>query len=196
VRLTELIEANKDKFDYDFFLLIAGAMEEAQEAGDELRARRLAKLRAQLVALVGGPSGLMPEPLPPTATFDDLLQALQTAEPDKLIQVVAVNRPRFDYFFFQALTSQLEAAQAAGENAYIRIMGERDLAHFDRIYRDRQETLSQWAELIKGLDSQKVFVYIDNYFEGHAPATANKLKDLLNIPAVSPETLEEQPSLF
>jgi uncharacterized protein YecE (DUF72 family) len=75
-------------------------------------------------------------------------------------------------------------------------MGERDLAHFDRIYRDRQETLSQWADLIKGLDSQKVFVYIDNYFEGHAPATANKLKDLLGIPAVSPETLEDQPSLF
>lgn len=88
------------------------------------------------------------------------------------------------------------AVQAAGENAYIRIMGERDLAHFDRIYRDRQETLSQWADLIKGLDSQKVFVYIDNYFEGHAPATANKLKDLLGIPAVSPETLEDQPSLF
>lgn len=88
------------------------------------------------------------------------------------------------------------AAAAAGENAYIRIMGERDLAHFDRVYRERRETLVQWAELIGRLDSQKVYVYVDNYFEGHAPATANKLKELLCVPTLSPESLEEQPSLF
>jgi uncharacterized protein YecE (DUF72 family) len=88
------------------------------------------------------------------------------------------------------------SAGAAGENAYIRIMGERDLAHFDRIYRDRQRTLEQWAALIERLRAKEVFVYIDNYFEGHAPATANKLKKLLGLPVVAPESIEDQPSLF
>lgn len=88
------------------------------------------------------------------------------------------------------------AGRAAGQNAYVRIMGERDLAHFDRIYRDRQRTLEQWAVLIESLEASRVFVYIDNYFEGHAPATANKLKTLLGLPAVPPDTMEDQRSLF
>lgn len=150
--LTALIEANKDKFDYDFFLIIAGALEEAQEAGDELRARRLAKLRDRLVALVGGPSSLMPEPLPATATFDELLEALKSAKPDEMIQVVAVNRPRFDYFFFQALTSQLESAQAAGDLAtanQLTQLREQVLTAVDTVDREMQTSLRQGAQLLQ-----------------------------------------------
>lgn len=80
--------------------------------------------------------------------------------------------------------------------AYFRFMGERDLEHFDRIYRDRDETLIHWSKVIKKIESQQIFIYVDNYFEGHAPATANKLNALLALPHADPTVLEEQPSLF
>ncbi|MEP7211897.1 MAG: DUF72 domain-containing protein [Acidobacteriota bacterium] len=80
--------------------------------------------------------------------------------------------------------------------AYFRFMGERDLEHFDRIYRDRDETLVHWSKVVKKIESQEIFIYVDNYFEGHAPATANKLNALLDLPHADPTILEEQPSLF
>jgi uncharacterized protein YecE (DUF72 family) len=80
--------------------------------------------------------------------------------------------------------------------AYFRFMGERDLQHFDRVYRDRNETLVHWSKVIKKIESQEIFIYVDNYFEGHAPATANKLNALLDLPKADPSILEEQPSLF
>ena len=80
--------------------------------------------------------------------------------------------------------------------AYFRFMGERDLQHFDRIYRERDETLEHWSKVVRKLDATEIFIYVDNYFEGHAPATANKLIDLLGLPKADPTILEEQPSLF
>ncbi|MCW5853213.1 MAG: CpXC domain-containing protein [Anaerolineae bacterium] len=151
-KLQELIEANKDTFDYNFFLLIAGAMEDAQAAGDELRARRLAKLRDQLVAVVGVDESPLPEPLPASATFDDLVQALTEAPNDGLVDVVAVNRPRFDYFFFQALTSQIDAAQASGDTAkaqQLTDLRERVLEAVDTVDREMQASLRQGASLLQ-----------------------------------------------
>jgi uncharacterized protein YecE (DUF72 family) len=80
--------------------------------------------------------------------------------------------------------------------AYLRFMGIRDLPNFDRVYRDRSNELGTWAERIKELSAREVFVYVDNYFEGHAPATANKVKDLMKIETVDPQRLEPQASLF
>ena len=80
--------------------------------------------------------------------------------------------------------------------AYLRFMGLRDLPKFDRIYRERTDELQRWTSRIKELAAGEVFIYVDNYFEGHAPATANKLKALLNVAAVNPAQLESQASLF
>jgi uncharacterized protein YecE (DUF72 family) len=80
--------------------------------------------------------------------------------------------------------------------AYFRFMGERDLQHFDRIYRERDETLLHWSKVIKKLQAKEIFIYVDNYFEGHAPATVNKLNALLGLKRAEPELLEDQPSLF
>ena len=82
------------------------------------------------------------------------------------------------------------------EFAYIRIMGIRDLEKFDRIYRDRTDELELWADRISNINANKAFIYMDNYFEGHAPATANRFKSMLRISPVSPATLESQQSLF
>jgi uncharacterized protein YecE (DUF72 family) len=80
--------------------------------------------------------------------------------------------------------------------AYVRIMGLRDLEKFDRIYRDRTNELELWAEQIAVLNANERYIYIDNYFEGHAPATANRLKQMLGITPVLPAILESQQSLF
>lgn len=82
------------------------------------------------------------------------------------------------------------------ERAYIRVMGERDLERFDRIYRQRDEILEAWASHIGRLSAKEVFIYVDNHFEGHAPATAGKLQRLLGIPSADPSGLEAQRSLF
>ncbi|MEO8650406.1 MAG: DUF72 domain-containing protein, partial [Acidobacteriota bacterium] len=88
------------------------------------------------------------------------------------------------------------AAKASSHLSYIRLMGIRDLERFDRIYRDRTDVLMRWAEVIRQLDSNRQFVYVDNYFEGHAPATANRLRSMLGLTAKDPAALEIQPSLF
>ena len=80
--------------------------------------------------------------------------------------------------------------------AYVRMMGVRDLPRFDRIYRDRTADIRRWATQIRELHAGEVFAYVDNYFEGHGPATANKLKSLLNVEVIDPASLEPQASLF
>jgi uncharacterized protein YecE (DUF72 family) len=87
-------------------------------------------------------------------------------------------------------------AKTRTPTAYLRFMGVRDLPKFDRIYRERDPELARWAEKIKGLSANEVFVYVDNHFEGHAPATANKLKRLLGLSTEDPATLDPQASLF
>jgi uncharacterized protein YecE (DUF72 family) len=79
---------------------------------------------------------------------------------------------------------------------YIRIMGERDLEKFDRIYRHRDAVLDRWKDVIEQLDSNEIFIYLDNYFEGFAPATANKVQSRLGQPLSDPTILETQRSLF
>jgi uncharacterized protein YecE (DUF72 family) len=80
--------------------------------------------------------------------------------------------------------------------AYLRMMGIRDLDKFDRIYRDRLPEICRWSEKTKSLKATEAFVYLDNYFEGHAPATANRFKSQLGIPFTDPQQLDPQASLF
>jgi uncharacterized protein YecE (DUF72 family) len=80
--------------------------------------------------------------------------------------------------------------------SYIRFMGERDLPKFDKIYRNEDANLRIWAEEIENLNAQNVFVYFSNFYEGLAPASANKLKKLLEQEIIKPEVLENQVSLF
>jgi uncharacterized protein YecE (DUF72 family) len=80
--------------------------------------------------------------------------------------------------------------------AYIRIMGERDLEKFDRIYRHRDETLERWTNSIRELNATNIYIYVDNYFEGFAPETANKLRHLLGLPVSNASEFQEQRSLF
>jgi uncharacterized protein YecE (DUF72 family) len=88
--------------------------------------------------------------------------------------------------------------QMNADFAYIRFMGARDLTRFDRIQRPQDSNLQLWREAITRLCARvpRVLAYFSNYYEGHAPASANKLKRLLGQPAASPADFENQPSLF
>ena len=82
--------------------------------------------------------------------------------------------------------------------AYVRWMGERDLTRFDSVARLRDANLQKWAAAIERLRERvrEVYAYFCNFYEGHAPASANKLKLLLGQATTGPEDLENQPSLF
>jgi uncharacterized protein YecE (DUF72 family) len=82
--------------------------------------------------------------------------------------------------------------------AYVRWMGARDLTRFDVVQRPQDKNLELWAEAIRRLCARvpSVFAYFSNFYEGFAPASANKLKTLLSLPTVSPDELETQQSLF
>ena len=86
----------------------------------------------------------------------------------------------------------------ATDFAYVRWMGARDLTRFDEVQRERAANLERWAAAIERLGARlpHTYAYFSNYYEGHAPASANKLKRLLGQHVVGPEDLESQPSLF
>src|SRR5215210_9325024 len=82
--------------------------------------------------------------------------------------------------------------------AYVRWMGARDLSRFDEVVRPRDTNLDRWATAVERLRERgsEVCAYFSNFYEGHAPASANKLKRLLGETIVTPGELEDQPSLF
>ena len=80
--------------------------------------------------------------------------------------------------------------------AYIRFMGERDLPAFDKIYRHEDALLQIWMEEIEKIKAREIYVYFSNFFEGHAPASVNKLKNLFGQKIIEPGELENQGSLF
>ena len=80
--------------------------------------------------------------------------------------------------------------------AYVRFMGERDLTSFDRVLRPQEANLQMWKTEIERMKAKDVFVYFSNFYEGHAPASANKLKKLFGQKTVEASSLENQKSLF
>ena len=80
--------------------------------------------------------------------------------------------------------------------AYVRFMGERDLEKFDKIYRNEDTLLEIWKEQIEEIPAKEIYVYFSNFFEGNAPASANKLKELMDLSPIHPSILINQGSLF
>ncbi|HLL77680.1 MAG TPA: DUF72 domain-containing protein [Pyrinomonadaceae bacterium] len=82
--------------------------------------------------------------------------------------------------------------------AYVRFMGARDLTRFDEVQRPQDASLRLWDRALRRLASRspRVYAYFSNFYEGHAPASANALKRRLGQPTVSPADLDNQPSLF
>ena len=90
------------------------------------------------------------------------------------------------------------AEQPTADFVYIRWMGARNLTRFDIVLRPQDENLYRWSRMIEQMRERvpRVFAYFSNFYEGHAPASANKLKRLLGQPVLEAADLEDQPSLF
>jgi uncharacterized protein YecE (DUF72 family) len=82
--------------------------------------------------------------------------------------------------------------------AYVRWMGPRNLTRFDIVQRPQDQNLRDWTRIVERLCERlpRVYAYFSNFYEGYAPASANKLKRLLGQPVIEARDLEDQPSLF
>lgn len=80
--------------------------------------------------------------------------------------------------------------------AYVRWMGERDLQSFDKIVRPQDANLQMWKTELEKMQVKEIFAYFSNFYEGHAPASVNKLKLLSGQSITDTENLEIQSSLF
>ena len=84
--------------------------------------------------------------------------------------------------------------------AYLRLVGyHREFKYLGEVQRDRSEDLAGWARTVKRLAAKvpRIYVYVNNHYAGHAPATVNQLAAFLELPTVDPRSLwPEQSTLF
>ena len=124
---------------------------------------------------------------------EDLIEPLSRGGPHLSLALVEgpwASRERI----WRAAAPVIETTQFA----YLRWMGQRDITTFDAVVRPMDANLARWAAAAERLRARlpEVFAYFSNFYEGHAPASANKLKRLLGEPIVPPEDLDDQQSLF
>ncbi len=111
--LDKLVEEHRGELTYEFFLLLSDAIEAHQADGHDDRAKAMQSLREKLLQRV---TPVMPTTSPKGSTYDELIELLRKAQGgSEWRSTIAVNRPRLDYGFFQALTAKIEAAQVAND---------------------------------------------------------------------------------
>jgi uncharacterized protein YecE (DUF72 family) len=76
-------------------------------------------------------------------------------------------------------------ALRTGPGVYIRMLGEREVIEkitetWEKIVIDRSEQTAEWLPIVRHFlaQEQEVNMYFNNHFEGHAPASIEKLKAL------------------
>jgi uncharacterized protein YecE (DUF72 family) len=82
---------------------------------------------------------------------------------------------------------------------YVRLMGaDQSIVDYSRIQVDRTRELEDWTSVLWPYAEQgrEVFVYVNNHFAGHSPASARELQRMFGQSAVEPHRLGEQMSLF
>ena len=87
-------------------------------------------------------------------------------------------------------------AKKTADFAYVRFMGERDLTTFDRVVRPQDAHLQMWKTEMERIEAADIYIYFSNFYEGFAPESVNKLKELFGQKTIEPSSLETQKSLF
>ncbi|HOR00702.1 MAG TPA: CpXC domain-containing protein, partial [Anaerolineae bacterium] len=144
-QIKALIDAHRARLDYAFMATLTATAQDAEAAGDAASADQLLALRDTLLqdpAL----AARMPQPFAPDTTIDDAIERLELLADDEeaLAAMAILNRPAFDYGFFQELTGRAERARAAGDVA----RAERLTALRDALLQqiDRQDKALQAAQ--------------------------------------------------
>lgn len=134
--LKRIVDANKDAFDYEFFLTLAAYIEAAEQEQDEESLELFNDLRTRLIELTGFDAKAEGLAEPDVA---EVLDALIDADEAKLPEVIAEHRPAIDYAFYEALTDRIDAARAAGDTAEAaRLEARRDLVRETAEKMDRE----------------------------------------------------------
>lgn len=90
------------------------------------------------------------------------------------------------------------AERPTSDFVYARWMGSRAITDHSHVQIERDGELREWAELLRRLEPSvdRVLAYFSNFFQGHAPASANHLKRLVGQQPGEPDRLVSQPTLF
>ena len=157
-RLTALINEHREAMDYSFFVTLVAAAREAELGGDTAAADRLLSLRERLMQ-EPEIAARLPQPLAPDASVDTAIARLLPLMDDDeaLAAMASMNRPHWDYRFFQGLTMEMEQAQRAGNASRAERLGrlrQRLLEEIEQQDRAMQAAQAQDLELIERLLAQ------------------------------------------
>ncbi len=141
----ELVQEHKSELTYEFFVMLTSLIDAADEQTED-DDNRLAVLREKLLERV---QPTMPQMASEAESPDELIRMLQDANEESFSALVAINRPKLDYAFFQALTSRLEAAEGAGDAEEVERLSSLRQRILDEI--DAQNRMVQDAEDQAGL---------------------------------------------
>ncbi len=118
-----------------------------------------------------------------------------------LLDVLKANKTALaltDSKWFARETMLQLVAQPTADFAYVRWMGPSDLTDFSRLQINRDNDLKLWTQAFETLPNNvsEIYGYFNNHFAGHSPGSANQFKQLIGQEIVTPDQLEDQPSLF
>jgi uncharacterized protein YecE (DUF72 family) len=71
---------------------------------------------------------------------------------------------------------------ATADFAYLRFLGRRGVfPDFGRVHKSQDGVLNEWAGFLRSLPAQvtRAFIFVNNQFEGHSPATVGRLRTVL-----------------
>lgn len=94
---------------------------------------------------------------------------------------------------------QALAERPTADFLYARLMGpNRDIVDYSRVQVDRTREVESWSQVLWGAAEQArtCYVYVNNHFAGHSPATARDFQRMLRQDPVPPSRLGEQLLLF
>jgi hypothetical protein len=152
--LQQIVDANRDALDYEFFLTLAAYIEAAEQDQDEESLRVFTELRDRLVELTGfdAEADGLAEP-----DADQAVEALVSADEAALPELISEYRPAIDYGFYETIADRIDAAQEAGDPAEVaRLEARRDLIRetVERMDREAQALFEGAAETLQlALDS-------------------------------------------
>ena len=147
--LQRIVDANKEAFDYEFFLTIAAYIEAAEQEHDEESLRLFSELRDRLIEMTGFEGDVAGSDEGDTSeAVDKLLGADESALPS----LIAEYRHAIDYAFYEAVSERIDAAHNAGNGAEAeRLEARRDLIRttVERMDRETQAQFESAAQTLQ-----------------------------------------------
>ncbi|MHB1357831.1 MAG: CpXC domain-containing protein [Anaerolineae bacterium] len=109
----DMVKEHQKELDYEFLLLISNLIDANEQDGNQEAVTTLQQLRDKVMKLVDIAA---PKQVSESASNEDLIKLLlDSTDNETWRSTIAMNRPRLDYGFFQALTGMIDAAETGGD---------------------------------------------------------------------------------